>query len=229
MKNLRSLFGFPLGFAMLTIGLTTNFLTPSSAKAEWYVAGMGGYSMPNDLTNTEFDFGPFEGTTFDLDLENSAMGGGKVGYYFPNWKYVGLGVETEGFFTWPNITQQEAKGMGGRCSTCTLFEPGAEWEVTTWGINAVARYPGKRLQPYVGAGLGIFFAKESFGRVSISKNWVPGLNVLAGVRGFVTPAIALFAEYKYNRATFNLGFLKGDYSTNMAVGGLSVHFDADTL
>jgi opacity protein-like surface antigen len=87
-----------------------------------------------------------------------------------------------------------------------------------------------RLQPYVGAGVGIFFARASNG-TSSSDNGVPGLNALAGVRYFFTEHVALFGEYKYNRATFefeNIGGsgagLKGDYSVSHIVGGLSFHF-----
>lgn len=88
------------------------------------------------------------------------------------------------------------------------------------------------LQPYIGAGIGVFFAHTNgFGaRHSDSDNAVPGFNGLAGVRYFVTEHVALFGEYKYNRATFNFdnpnspGGLKGDYSVSMVVGGLSFHF-----
>ena len=67
---------------------------------------------------------------------------------------------------------------------------------------------------------------------SFSDDWVPGLNLLGGIRGFVTDSIALFFEYKFNYAKFNLrtkifnlpyGF-EGTYSTNMIAGGLSYHF-----
>ncbi len=202
-------------------------LAPSLVFAEFYVAGMGGYVVPNGFNNTQFELAPVGGGTFDLELENSAMGGGKIGYYFPSWEWVGVGIETEGVFAWPNLKEQTVMGSGCQCS---LFTTERDIQVITWGINALVRYPGKRIQPYVGAGLGVFFASESFKGFPLSAdNWVPGLNFLAGVRGFITDHLALFAEYKYNRATFNLGFLKGDYSANIAAGGLSFHFNVDPL
>lgn len=113
--------------------------------------------------------------------------------------------------------------------------------VITWGFNALLRYPGKRFQPYLGAGLGLFFAEveSDIPGPSLSDDWIPGLNLLAGVRGFVIESIALFAEYKFNYAKLNLeterfNFFeystvtfgtKGTYSTNMIVGGLSFHFN----
>ena len=61
------------------------------------------------------------------------------------------------------------------------------------------------LQPYVGAGLGLFFAHTNGigGANSSSDNAVPGFNGLAGVRYFFSEHVAMFGEYKYNRATFN--------------------------
>jgi opacity protein-like surface antigen len=53
---------------------------------------------------------------------------------------------------------------------------------------------------------------------------------VVGVRYLFTQQVALFAEYKYNRATFEFdtatsgGGLKGDYSASHVVGGLSFHF-----
>ena len=212
---------------LATVGLSLGVFAADSVFAEFYIAGMGGYTAPNDLTNSKFDFGPLEGTRFDLELENSAMGGGKIGYYFPSWEWVGVGVETEGFFTWPNLKEQSAEGTGGRCSTCFVNEPAMEIQVITWAFNALLRYPGKRIQPYVGAGLGVYFAE--LGSRSRSDNWVPGINLLAGVRGFITDHIALFAEYKYNRATLNLDRFEGDYSANIGAGGISFHFNVDPL
>ncbi|MDX1411670.1 MAG: outer membrane beta-barrel protein [Nitrospirales bacterium] len=212
---------------ILSVGISLGVLAPGSVFGEFYVAGMGGYVVPNGFNNTQFEFAPDDGHTFDLKLENSAMGGGKIGYYFPSWEWVGVGIETEGVFAWPNLKEQTVMGSGCQCY---LFTAKREIQVITWGINALARYPGKRIQPYVGAGLGVFFASESIQGYPLSTdNWVPGLNFLAGVRGFVTDHLALFAEYKYNRATFTLGSLKGDYSANIAAGGLSFHFNVDPL
>ena len=104
--------------------------------------------------------------------------------------------------------------------------PGFHLRVLTWGINAVVRYPGKIFQPYAGVGLGMFFAEAKFQGQS-GNDTAPGLNALAGLRVFATNHIALFAEYKYHRATFTfptaIGF-EADYSANMFMGGLSYHF-----
>ncbi len=58
-----------------------------------------------------------------------------------------------------------------------------------------------------------------------------GLNLLAGLRAFVLPRVAVFTEYKYTLATLRFteafagdsGF-HGDYRVNQLVIGLSFHF-----
>jgi opacity protein-like surface antigen len=194
-------------------------LSGRSAQAEVYVAGQIGYTSPNDLSSVQ-GTGPISGVSFsDLKLDNSIVYGAKVGYYLPsvNW----LGIETEMFNTTPDVKQQPITVLG-----VTVPAPGFNLNVFTWAINAMVRYPGKQFQPYAGVGLGVFFAEAKFQGTS-DKDVAPGLNALAGVRYFATDHIALFAEYKYNRAAFELPDaigIKADYSANHFVGGVSYHF-----
>jgi opacity protein-like surface antigen len=94
----------------------------------------------------------------------------------------------------------------------------------------VVRYPGTQFQPYAGVGIGVFFARAKFSGPTggtDNDNAVPGLNALAGLRYFASDHIALFAEYKYNRAAFEFPTaigIEGDYSANHVLGGVSYHF-----
>ena len=210
-------------WSLLIVFLCISFL-PSYSAAEMYMAGMAGYTAPNDLTNVKGTGGASGLSLSDLELQSSIAYGGKIGYYFPtvNW----LGVETEVYNTTPHVKQQPITISGFGLSVPIGTQPGFNLRVLTWGVNAVVRYPGKTFQPYAGVGLGVFFAKATFQGQSDSDT-VPGLNALAGLRIFATDHVALFAEYKYNRATFNLpnaiGF-EADYSANIFMGGLSYHF-----
>ncbi len=207
-------------------------------RGEWYVGGFVGATLGHDFSDVERT-----GAGGDIGLSNSVVYGGKLGYFLPErWNW--LGFETEAFNTTPHLEQQGSI-------------PGSNMRVTTWAFNVVARAhmacednrsdrsdDGGRsrgasperdhrkfchLQPYVGAGPGVFFANASNG-TSSSDNGVVGLNALAGVRYFFTEQMALFGEYKYNSATFEFdnvsgaGGLKGDYSASHLVGGLSFHF-----
>ena len=61
----------------------------------------------------------------------------------------------------------------------------------------------------------------------------PGFHLVGGSRFFVTKEVALFGEYKYDRAAFNFpslqvggGFpgITGDYIAHTLVVGVSYHF-----
>ena len=211
--------GYMVGVCSVAVSVMYLTLPSSFAHAEVYVAGQIGYTSPNDLSNVQ-GVGPISGIGLsDLKLHDSIVWGGKVGYYLPavNW----LGVETELFSTTPHVEQQPVTALG-----VTVTAPGFDLQVVTWAINAIVRYPGKQFQPYAGIGLGVFFAEARFQGQS-DNDVAPGLNALAGLRYFATDHIAIFAEYKYNRAAFEfpdaIG-IKADYSANLFVGGVSYHF-----
>lgn len=230
--------------------------TDSHASGEMYVAGFGGYTFGHGIGDPE-GFGSIAGVRFNdgIDLKNSGVYGAKVGYFFPD-RLDWLGLEVEAFNTTPHIKQHaEFRGPGGGGET---ISEGSHLRVTTLAFNVVGRLKlacgarsdstGSRrvsdasrdeafcpLQPYAGVGLGLFFARANDIDGSNTDNAVPGLNVLAGVRYFVTRHVAVFGEYKYNRATFEFdridtnlagvpGGFRGNYSASMLVGGLSFHF-----
>lgn len=230
---------------------------------EFYVGGFGGYTFGgSSFTNAQAAGVPSNA----FNLHDSGIYGLKVGYFMPdrlNW----LGFEVEGFNTSPGI-KQSANGPGAttlpgaslRVTTVAFNaivrgkfmcgpsqnEPSRRTTTETRQstIDTGREVYGHQedtfcpLQPYVGAGLGLFFAHTNgfAGGSSSSDNAVPGFNGLAGVRYFLTEHVAIFGEYKYNRATFNFdnvgatpgpgsaGGLRGDYSVHNVVAGLSLHF-----
>jgi opacity protein-like surface antigen len=216
---------------------------------EVYVGGFGGYTLGHNFNNLDGSLAAGS-TSPGIDLKNSGIYGAKVGYFFPN-RLNWLGVEVEGFNTSPHL-KQSAIGPGEHLRVTTAavnFIARGKFACGPRGDSDVSRrtttetgtdHYGRDyradtfcpLQPYVGVGLGVFFAHASggLGSRSDSDNAVPGLNALAGVRYFLTEHVAVFGEYKYNRASFNFdelgpgATLKGDYSVSHVVGGLSFHF-----
>ena len=216
---------------------------------EFYVGGFGGYTLGHNFNNLDGSLAAGS-TSPGIDLKNSGIYGAKMGYFFPN-RLNWLGVEMEGFNTSPHL-KQSAIGAGehlrvttaavnliarGKFACGPRSDSDASGRTTTeTGTDRYGRdYRADTfcpLQPYVGVGLGVFFARANggLGSRSDSDNAVPGLNALAGVRYFVTEHVAVFGEYKYNRASFNFddlgpgATLKGDYSVSHVVGGLSFHF-----
>lgn len=200
--------------------------------ADWYVSAQTGITVPQNLENVEGAGGGAGISVTNLKLQPSIMYGGKVGVYFPG-KFNWLGIEGELFNTTPHLEQQVVTTTTSSGST-TGSSAGAHLRVTTAAINAMIRYPGKKFQPYVGAGIGTFWFRlsDSTGFSDIETN--VGFNGLAGVRYFFTDMFSIFTEYKYNYARIKFTDtipgastvrLEGDYTAHHFVGGISFHFD----
>lgn len=221
------------------------------SPSETYVSGFVGYTFEGALADVNVGGNSMP----DRNLADSVVYGGKLGHFFGN-RLDWLGVEMEAHNTTPHAEQHgQTPGSHLRVTTlafnligrldfaCKMKTKRTEMRTekqpgpgaTERNVRYETRYEREfcRLQPYGGVGLGIFFANLSNidGRnISSSDNAVPGLNLLGGVRYFFTEHVALFGEYKYNRATFDFGngagfaSIKTDFHNNHLVGGLSYHF-----
>lgn len=200
--------------------------------ADWYVSAQAGITVPQDIEKVEGAGGGAGVSVTDLELQTSIMYGGKLGVFFPG-KFNWLGIEGELFNANPHLKQQTVTTTTSS-GTTTGSNPGAHLRVTTAAINAMIRYPGKKFQPYVGAGIGTFWFRlsDSTGFSDIETN--VGFNGLAGVRYFFMDKFSVFTEYKYNYARIKFTDtipgastvrLEGDYTAHHFVGGISFHFD----
>ena len=245
------------------------------ARSEWYLSGYGGHSAAQPLKDVtmnnygynsavnRYGFGPsnveFGDTltqnfqTSDLSLKQSALFGGKGGYFFNDEGLPWLGVELEAFTTTPTIKTQTVSTNQGitfilgpdhapgacpsppqtaQCSVqenlkSTLGVAQSSLRLITVAFNVVARYPGTIFQPYVGVGGGAFYFSGS-GQFD-GRQVVPGLNALAGLKVLATEEWGLFVEGKYNYATITnfdpSGYgLSGVYSAFNAIAGVAYHF-----
>jgi opacity protein-like surface antigen len=195
-----------------------------SAHAEWYVAGQFGLNFADRLTDLSGTNQLIGMRGPDLDLKNSYTYGAKIGY-FPGHGWFGL--ELDAFHSTPHIKNLDEI-------------PGIHMRVTQVGLNLIARYPGVTFQPYAGIGTSIVIARVSGGGLVSGPNSPPtrsdsdvtsGLTLLAGIRAFVTPYVAVFTEYKYTGATLQfdqafgaVGGFSGDYRAQHLVAGVSYHF-----
>ena len=202
----------------------SGLLTVLPAQGEWYVIGQTGVILPGSLSNVTVSSptlagGVTDARISDVDLEKgSPFYGAKVGYFFPKRDWFGL--ETEAFTTQLNIKQQTVVGgVPGRVFADTM--PGSQVQLTTWAINAIVRSPSlvAELEPYGAIGPALFFTTNGATHASV------GVNLIAGARYFVTPRMALFGEFKYDRATLQTETFKGEYSSQIFVFGISFHFD----
>ncbi len=191
-------------------------LPARTASAEWYVAGQFGANFADQLSNIRGTSSLSGFRAPDFDLQNSFVYGGKVGMFPGNgW----FGVELDVFHSTPHIKNLDDV-------------PGIHMRVTNVGVNLLARYPGVTFQPYAGIGAGAAIARigdsaTTRGNTDVSS----ALNLLVGIRAFITPYVAVYTEYKYSQATleFNNAFgpssgFSGNYDAHIMVTGLSYHF-----
>jgi opacity protein-like surface antigen len=188
------------------------------SAAEWYVGGQVGANFADRLTDIQGTGNLQSFSSPDFDLQNAVVYGGKLGY-FPNNR--SFGIELDAFNSTPHIKNLDDA-------------PGIHMRVTNVGINVLLRYPGQTFQPYVGLGGGALIARidDSPPNGSVSDSDVgSAFNVLTGIRGFITPYVAVFSEYKYTQGTLTFdrafppgGGFSGDYRAQHLVVGVSYHF-----
>jgi opacity protein-like surface antigen len=208
--------------AMVLFGLVSTQLV-TQASAEWYVAGQVGVNFADQLSDIRGTGVQEGGRSPDFDLKNAVLYGAKLGVFPGNgW----FGIELDAFHSSPNVKNLDDV-------------PGFSLGVTNVGVNLIARYPGATFQPYVGIGTGALIARIGDSATTQGDTDVSSmLNLLTGIRAFVTPYVAIFTEYKYTQSTleFSNGFapqfgggFNGDYNAQQVVFGVSYHFSVDGL
>jgi opacity protein-like surface antigen len=209
--------------------LVALLVSPLAASGEPYVGVHVGaaFTEKTDLrTRLELNGTAIvDGDARDLKPETSLLLGGKVGYFFERPVLGGhFGLEAEAYHFEPNVPQQTSRftgTLGGAPADRQIRVQHADLEVTGAALNLLYRWPlatspelpRGRVQPYIGVGLAVLIAELSTTTTPFDVNThisdtnvQPALQVLGGVRVFVTPQLALFAEYKFlqsQRFTFD--------------------------
>ena len=195
--------------------------TPESAT-ERYVAAFGGFSLSQSFTNVHGLGANTSVKVDDLALARTGIGGLKLGFSPSTAKW--MAIETEVFYGSPHFKAQTITARG--TTTDSTDVSGSRTRVATWAFNWIVRYPGEWIQPYAGAGLGIFWGRLADSGGTSSSDTSPGLNALAGLRIKAGQHFMLFSEYKYNRTSFD--FSNSDfhvlYQAHYVVGGLGWSF-----
>jgi opacity protein-like surface antigen len=222
--------------SLLTV-LAPIVLFAPQAYAETYVAGQFGMTFPQALSNgkTTQDQLNINGelSVGDQPLKNSLMLGGKVGHYFSRAKWVG--IESGLSFANPHIKEGTLTLSNSNGSASGTFG-GIHQRMIIWDADVIFRYPGYRLQPYVGIGPALYFASLKGPDAPPGQSATAiGFNVEGGLRYYITRNWALFGEGKYNRARMNyssnhsdpnadpFGF-RATYSALTVSLGISYHF-----
>jgi opacity protein-like surface antigen len=202
-------------------------LFATQAYAESYVAGQFGVTLPQSLSNgtvTQDGLGGLD--ISDQPLKSSAMVGAKLGHYFTKARW--LGIETGLSYTTPNVKEGSItfSGPGGSATTPTLS--GLSQRIVTWDTDVIFRYPGYRLQPYIGIGPSLLFASLQGPTAPPGQSSTAiGFNVEGGVQYYLTRQWTLFGEGKYSRA--RMSYTSNDSNPNADPFGFRATYSAFTL
>jgi opacity protein-like surface antigen len=266
-RNQSRLFLFLIGAALV-------LLTPNLGFAQMYVGIYGGGAFPleaetsarsllfekivNEAAEDGVAVSSLSINIDETEFDAGGILGGRVGYWLEEYPF--LALEAELYWSFPKVSKQNvafqtsyiANGTPGATTVQVPIEE-ADLQVTTLGINIIARYPSSVLQPYGGVGFGLVggvvddvklsedttFSTDGTtftleGGDNIYKligedDWVPALQLMGGVRGFIHENIALFVEYKYVTTEFEFHPVQFDYDTSHVYGGIELFFGPGVL
>ncbi len=236
--------------AVFRVAVMLMLLSANAVYAETYVAGEVGVSLPLPGTvtgdeNIDYPNPPspghlFVGSKTEVGFANSVAYGGKLGHYFTDLPWLGIGVgaltSTPHLRAGTIAIETNSPAIG----TFREAQTGLHVHMTTWAFTLLTRYPGTKFQPYAGVGPAIFFTHVEGTGLSCNNTCSgppvdtssvsPGLNVQLGLRYLMTPHVALFAEWKYTQtnASFDrvrsLSHIDLDYRAQFLLFGIGYHF-----
>ena len=179
-KNYGSVLVFCLAIFLVFTSVST---APAKEAGPVYVGVFGGYAIPGyfDVEN---------GVSEDIKLKDSWTVGAKVGYIFPQARW--LAAELEYFY----LAKQD------------IDQSGTDGDFSAHNImaNILWRYPEGNIHPYFGFGLGWSWGtfRENSPGVSIDQSgngfaW----QLLAGLNFEISPNWSADLAYRYIRIKYN--------------------------
>ncbi|HJS65868.1 MAG TPA: outer membrane beta-barrel protein [Nitrospiraceae bacterium] len=199
-------------------------LSTPQAYAETYVAGQFGVTLPQSLSNgtvTQDGFGGLD--ISDQSLKSSALVGAKLGHYFTKARW--MGIETGLSYTTPHVEEGSITFSGPGGSLPSPILSGLSHRVIIWDADLIFRYPGYRLQPYIGIGPSLYFANLKGPDAPPGQSATSiGFNAEGGIRYYLTRRWALFGEGKYNYA--RMSYSSNDSDPNADPFGFRATYSA---
>ncbi len=225
------------------------FALPHPAAAEWFAdlyAGAG-FTDADDHTNRARAF-DLDVVVLDIAYKDSAVIGGRAGYWFDSVPFLGVGVDASHVFG-PDIGAQTASFeacVPAGCLNGPQAVRRASLNVTSVGLDLLLRwpllissaFPRGRLQPYVAVGPTVFIAHfrdtSNFSPSNQSDtDTAVGPKVAGGLAWQITRHLAAFAEYRFTHFKAEWEFQSNPFgrlevnapiTTHSVLGGLSLRF-----
>ncbi len=189
-------------------GEAARMATSAPSKEMWFVDLYLGGVMPEDghVDGKASPFGVTINDSAKADYDNTYIVGGRGGFWLPNTPWVGAGMDVSYF---------ELKADGTKTKVLPVL------------ALAMLRYPGDRLQPYIGVGAGVIFSDT---RVDIelggqNKNFTDtsanlGLDTRAGLKWRLFRDFAIFGEYRFT-------YFEANYSDKINSSGTETNVDIE--
>jgi len=182
--------------------------TPAKEAGPVYVGVFGGYVIPHDLKLED-------GGSVDIGVKNSWAIGAKVGYIFPQARW--LAAELEYFY----LAKQD------------LDQSGVDGDFSAHNVmaNILWRYPEGKIHPYLGGGIGWSwgtFKANSPGRSIDESGNGFAWQILAGLNFEITPNWSADLAYRYMGIKYNdmISDPSADLTSlnHMILLGINYHF-----
>ncbi|MBH0200760.1 MAG: outer membrane beta-barrel protein [Nitrospira sp.] len=176
---------------------------------------LGSWPRDQDIFN--------QGTSVPASVQQGFGAGLKVGL-FPAalTRIVGLEMDSNmhgAALSFPNIANGRNNGTG----RSDLF-------IINTTFNLILRYPGERIRPYIGAGIGwshgTLLNPNIAGRddKDFDQARALGHQSLGGAQVLLSPKIFLFGEYRYFSSNYHWEGLAIDFRTHYGLVGVGLRF-----
>jgi opacity protein-like surface antigen len=184
-------------------------LLGNGAHAEAFFDLRGGASFTDkgDVEGAAV-FGPFFfSTDFESEFEDSATVGGRGGYWFEAFPWIGLAADASWF-------APDTEGGGLELDVI----PVSPLLMLRAPLVSDEEFPRGRFQPFLGIGPGIFITLVDGGAGYSDEPVDVGLDLHAGLRFLLTRSVGLFVQYR---------FTSYEVEADDDVGGVSVETNVD--
>lgn len=189
-----------------------------------FVGIYGGVAFPQSLSNVTEPSGFATVHYSDLKLQTGPMVGMKLGFWGSERDTIArwFGVELDGSYTQTKIKEQPATVSVGAFRLNGLVDE-TRVKLMTGAVHFLVRFPQGPIQPYVGAGPALVYARVSDSySFSAANSTTLGLSAVGGVRVAFTDNFGAFLEYKHIRSELDFDPGTADLVVHAGVGG--VHF-----
>jgi hypothetical protein len=207
-------------------------LIPPTADAEFFIDAYAGgaFTSDSDATLSILDMV----TNVGIDADDSFIAGGRLGYWFGFFPWLGLALDVSYFEMEGNPTSNLDDGHLPTFDTLGK----TNFDILPISALVMLRLPSLMnpiallgLTPYAAIGPAVFLSQVDFGGFEESGAAL-GLDVRVGLRWEFLPAFGVFVEYRYTRVEDDFqdalrdfpASMDVDVTTHHALGGISLRF-----